>query len=70
MTKFKVMRIEADLTQQELARRLGVSESQVSRIETGRLRPRGSLLQALAEVMGDEVRALFESDTRDGRGAK
>ena len=38
-------------TQQELARRAGCTESQITKIETGRIAPDGALKQRLAEAL-------------------
>jgi transcriptional regulator with XRE-family HTH domain len=70
--KFKILRLQAGLTQQQLARAVGVSENQITRIETARLRPKRDLLQQLIDVLGDGVADIFgapeASGTKSGGG--
>ena len=40
------------MTQLELARRVGCSESQITKIETGRANPDGWLKEAIAKELG------------------
>ncbi len=53
------LRIKAGLTQKELARRAGVSQSLIARIEKGDINPRLSTLQKILEVINE---ALEESE--------
>ena len=57
--RFKILRLHAGLTQQQLARAVGVSENQITRIETARLRPKRDLLQRLIDVLGEGVADVF-----------
>lgn len=59
----KGLRERACLSQRELAARLGITQSAISRLETGsRQRPHPRTLRRLAEALGTtpaEVRACF-----------
>lgn len=52
----EVARVEADLSQRELARRAATTQSVVARIEAGRTSPRWSTLEALITAAGFELR--------------
>lgn len=47
-------------TQQELARRAGVTEQTVVRLEAGQGEPRVSTMRAVAEALGVEIRQVDE----------
>lgn len=49
-----------DITDEELALRVGVSRSQLNRIRNGRVIPRVTTALAIAEACGRRVRELFE----------
>ncbi|RLE59741.1 MAG: transcriptional regulator [Thermoprotei archaeon] len=57
--ELKMLRIKAGLTQTELARRAGVSQSLIARIERGKVNPRVSTLvkiyRALEEFMSEQL---------------
>ena len=53
-------RIEAGLTQKELAERSGIRQSNISRIENGMCSPTVATLQALAKGLGREIRISFQ----------
>jgi transcriptional regulator with XRE-family HTH domain len=55
----KSRRESMELSQRELARRLGVKASHVGYLETGRRRPSLSLLSRLGDVLGLEREPLF-----------
>ena len=48
----RLARLQRNLTQLELARRVGCSEAQVSKIETGRCQPDQWLREAIARELG------------------
>ncbi|PHU40238.1 transcriptional regulator [Pseudobutyrivibrio ruminis] len=48
-------RIDADMTQAELAEKSGVRQSNISRIESGAVLPRLDTLEALAKAMGKNL---------------
>lgn len=57
--RLKVARAEMDLTQEELARRIGVSRQTINAIESGRYVPSTLLALKMAEVFGKPVEDLF-----------
>jgi len=54
-----------EMTQQELADRVGVSRQTIVSIEKGRYSPSVGLALKLAEVLGVTVEALFELDREE-----
>ena len=62
----RVLRAEADWSQAELARRLGVSRQTVNAIETGKYDPSLPLAFALARVFGRRIEELFDDGVGDG----
>lgn len=59
-------RLLGDMTQEELADRVGVTRQTILSIEKGRYNPSVSLALRLAETFGVPVEALFEIDREDG----
>jgi DNA-binding XRE family transcriptional regulator len=53
-----VLRLEAGLTQTELAKRSGIRQSEISKIENGRLNPTLETLERLGEAVGARVGLL------------
>ena len=53
-------RLEAGLTQEELAVKSGIRQSNISRIENGTCSPTVSTLQALAKGMGKALQINFQ----------
>lgn len=53
-------RSEAGLTQEELARRMGTTQSAIARMEGGKSRPSTTTLQKLAAATGTRLRVSFE----------
>lgn len=59
------LRMEAGLTQAELARRVGTTQAAISKIETGRTVPGLELLDRLATALGRPITLTFgESPAR------
>lgn len=62
------LRIERGLSQQELAERIGLSQSVIARLEAGGVEPRLSTLDRVAKALGVEVEVRFlappEEDVR------
>ena len=58
--KVKELRAEAEVTQEELAERVGVFRTYMSRIETGEANPTLTVIHALAGALDVEVQQLFE----------
>jgi transcriptional regulator with XRE-family HTH domain len=66
VSRLKVARVAAGLSQFELAERVGVSEVTISRIETGRLEAPRILKARIAEVLGMPDFELFGRYTLNG----
>ena len=49
-------RIDADMTQAELAKKSGIRQSNISRIESGAVLPRLDTLETLARAMGKQLK--------------
>ena len=58
--KIRALRENAELTQAELAERVGVSEKVVSKWECGETKPSAEILPALADAFGISIDALFD----------
>jgi putative transcriptional regulator len=56
----KTWRIDANLTQQELAERIGVSRKTINTVENGIFVPSTVLALKLAKALGATVEQLFE----------
>lgn len=52
-------RVKAKLTQEEVARRMGTSQSAVARMESGRRLPSTSSLQKYAKAVGRELKIVM-----------
>ena len=52
-------RIEKNMTQQELAEKTGMRQSNISRIENGRCSPRVETLSIIAEGLGKKLEIRF-----------
>jgi DNA-binding XRE family transcriptional regulator len=62
-------RLELGLTQGELAKRSGVPQSEISRIETGNGNPTVRTLAALAKILKADL-AVIPRDKKTGRASK
>ena len=60
-SRLKVLRAEHDWTQEELARRLGVSRQAVNALETGKHSPSLDLAYRISAVFGLTVEQIFEN---------
>lgn len=58
MEQLKKLRLNENMTQQELAAATGLTQSTLSRLENGRRRPHPKTLRRLAEVLGVEPEEL------------
>lgn len=65
--KIRALRESAEMTQAELAERIGVSEKVVSKWECGETKPSADVLPALADTFGCTIDALFDH-SHDLRG--
>ena len=63
--RLKVARAEMDLTQEELAKRIGVSRQSINAIESGRYVPSTVLALKMAQVFGKPVEEFFMLDEND-----
>jgi ribosome-binding protein aMBF1 (putative translation factor) len=57
--RLRARRTEKGLTQEELARRVGIRQSAVSMMESGRCRPQPSTLAKLAKELGVDAKELW-----------
>ena len=55
-------RAHADLSQAEVAERMGTSQSAIARLESGRSRPSTRTLRKFAEATGMKLRFVLEPD--------
>ena len=63
--RLKVARAEMDLTQEELAQRVGVSRQSINAIESGRYVPSTVLALKMAQVFGKPVEDIFFLEETD-----
>lgn len=61
--KMKSARAALDLSQQELADKVGVSRQTISAIEKGDYNPTINLCKAICKVLGKNLDELFGDDT-------
>ena len=69
--RLRVARIAKELTQLELAEKVGMKEIEISRIETGRSEPNRATKERIAEVLQKTVYELFNcgQDNEQRKGA-
>lgn len=53
-------RADADLTQEEIAKRMGTTQSAIARLEGGKSRPSTATLAKFAKATGTRLRVSFE----------
>ena len=63
--RLKVSCAEADLTQEELAKLIGVSRQTINAVESGRYVPSTVLALKMARVFGKPVEEVFMLDEND-----
>ena len=63
--RLKVARAEMDLTQEELAQRVGASRQSINAIESGRYVPSTVLALKMAQVFGKPVEEIFMLEETD-----
>lgn len=63
--RLKVERAEKDLTQEDLAKRIGVSRQSINAIETGKYVPSAVLALKMAQVFGKPVEEIFFLEETD-----
>ena len=57
-------RARADLTQEQLARRMKTTRTVISRLESGRMKPSTRTLERFARATGHRLRITFEPTSR------
>lgn len=60
--KMKVARVESDLSQEQLAEKVGVTRQTIGLIEAGKYNPSLNLCIAICEAMGKTLNDLFWPD--------
>ncbi len=70
MKTFKRLRVEAFLSQQELAARLGVSRQAISDWEHARARPGPENLKKLVAILGKDVSEILDALDASAEQAK
>jgi transcriptional regulator with XRE-family HTH domain len=60
MLRFKLWRLQNRLTQGQAAQRLGIGESTLALLESGRLRPSPAQIEQLRPTFGEQTGSLFE----------
>lgn len=65
--RLKVLRAERDWTQEELAKRVGISRQGINAIETEKYDPSLPLAMKLARLFGQSVEQIFFLDEEDVR---
>lgn len=65
--RLKVLRAERDWTQEELAKRVGISRQGINAIETEKYDPSLPLAMKLARLFGQSVEQIFFLDEEDTR---
>ena len=63
--RLKVARAEMDLTQEELAKRIGVSRQTINAVESGKYVPSTVLALKMAQVFGKSVEEIFMLEDED-----
>jgi putative transcriptional regulator len=63
--KFKLARIERDLSQEELANRVGVTRQTIGLIERGKYNPSISLCIRIAKALNRTLDQLFWEESND-----
>lgn len=59
MTNIRKLRLQRNLTQQDIAQRLGISRVAVTKWETGEASPRAEMLPKIAEILLCKIDDLF-----------
>jgi putative transcriptional regulator len=57
--KLKLARIEKDLTQEQLAEKIGVTRQTIGLIEAGKYNPTIKLCNAICKVLGKSLDSIF-----------
>ena len=65
--KLKLARVENNLTQNELAEKVGVTRQTIGLIETGKYNPSLNLCIAIAKTLNKTLNDIFWENSRDSR---
>ena len=65
--RFKLARVENNLTQAELAEKVGVTRQTIGLIENGKYNPTLNLCIEIARVLNKTLDELFREDSHDSR---
>ncbi len=63
--RLKVARAELDITQEELAKRIGVSRQTINAVESGKYVPSTVLALKMAQVFDKKVEEIFMLEDED-----
>lgn len=63
--RLKIARAELDITQEELAKRIGVSRQTINAVESGKYIPSTVLALKMAQVFGKSVEEIFMLEDED-----
>ena len=63
--RLKIARAELDITQEELAKRIGVSRQTINAVESGKYVPSTALALKMAQVFGKSVEEIFMLEDED-----
>ena len=66
ITEMIKARARSQLSQAEIASRMGTTESAISRLESGRTKPSTRTLERYAQATGHKLRIHFEPISKDG----
>jgi transcriptional regulator with XRE-family HTH domain len=66
-SEFIAARARADLTQEEVASRMGTTRTVISRLESGRMKPSTRTLERYARATGHKLRITFVPEQRPRR---
>jgi len=68
--KLKVARAEKDISQEELAKRVGVTRQTIGMIEAGKFNPSLQLCIAICKALGKTLNDLFWEDNDNEKNEK
>ncbi len=68
--KLKASRAEKDISQEELAKRVGVTRQTIGMIETGKFNPSLQLCIAICKALGRTLNDLFWEDNDNEKNKK
>jgi Predicted transcriptional regulators len=63
--RLKIARAELDITQEELAKRIGVSRQTINAVESGKYVPSTVLALKMAQAFGKSVEEIFMLEDED-----